>query len=320
MSASRDQLRGFMMESTQATRSQSCRRVRLLPVLLLALVFAFLMPLEREGRLPAVQAAEVFEPHDARLDGMRVRYQNSGSGQEALIFVHGWACDQTFWRLQTPAFLGKVRIILVDLPGHGESDKPDLAYTQQLFVGALHAVMRDAGVTRAALVGHSLGTMVIRQFYRQYPDQVRALVFVDGNLRPHPGGNARSGPSPYSGPNYREAAIKFIDGLSGPETPSDLRAEIRTSILKTPQHVMIGAAESLAVDEIWTPDRIDVPVLGVYKVLRWPADNEQFLRGFIPNLEYVSVDKVGHFVMLEKPKEFNEVLERFLVKNGLMQR
>ncbi len=49
-------------------------------------------------------------------------------------------------------------MITVDLPGHGESDKPQIAYTMDLFARAVEAVMRDAGVDQAVLVGHSMGT------------------------------------------------------------------------------------------------------------------------------------------------------------------
>ena len=51
----------------------------------------------------------------------------------------------------------KRRALLVDLPGHGQSEKPDVAYTQERFARAIEAVMRHAGVERAVLLGHSMG-------------------------------------------------------------------------------------------------------------------------------------------------------------------
>src|ERR1039458_10340598 len=81
-------------------------------------------------------------------DGSRVHYESYGKGQEAVVFIHGWPCDLTFWRGQAPVY-EKHRALLVDLPGHGQSEKPDVAYTQERFARAIDAVMRDAGVTRA---------------------------------------------------------------------------------------------------------------------------------------------------------------------------
>ena len=76
------------------------------------------------------------------------------------------------------------RMLFVDLPGYGKSDKPKMDYTMDVFAQAVDAVLRDAGVERAVLAGHSMGTPVVLQFYRLYPAKTKALVFVDGPLRP----------------------------------------------------------------------------------------------------------------------------------------
>src|SRR5450755_5114179 len=115
---------------------------------------------------------------DATYDGSRVHYESYGKGQEAVVFIHGWTCDLTFWRGQAPVY-EKHRALLIDLPGHGQSDKPDVAYTQERFARAVEAVMRDAGVERAVLVGHSMGTPVGITFLRLFPAKAKALVLVD---------------------------------------------------------------------------------------------------------------------------------------------
>src|SRR5262245_41584751 len=108
------------------------------------------------------------DDHFAKLDAMRVHYQNYGKGKDALVFVHGWTCNLTFWKANIPAFADQTRVIAIDLPGHGQSDKPQVTYSMDLFASAIDAVLRDAKVERATLVGHSMGTPVIRQFYRKY--------------------------------------------------------------------------------------------------------------------------------------------------------
>src|SRR5215470_6980900 len=106
----------------------------------------------------------------ATIDGHRVAYRAAGRGGPALVFVHGWACDMTSWKYQVPAFAKTHRVIAIDLPGHGLSDKPDIAYSMDLFARAVDAVLAADGVRRAVLVGHSMGTMVVRQFYRLHKD------------------------------------------------------------------------------------------------------------------------------------------------------
>ena len=259
--------------------------------------------------------------HFTTVDGTRVHYKSYGKGREALVFVHGWCCNLDFWSGQTPFFESKTRVIAIDLPGHGMSDKPQIAYTMDLFARAVDAVLRDAGVDRAVLVGHSMGTPVARQFYRKYPARTLGLVIVDGPLRPFADAAAVDKfTAPLRGPNYKEAAASFIDMMMGPEVPATLRERIKTSMLTTPQYVSVSAMASMSDPAIWKDDKIDVPVLAIMaKSPFLPADGEQLYRTTAPNLEYQLWTGVTHFLMMEKPKEFNEAVAAFLAKNKLLK-
>jgi pimeloyl-ACP methyl ester carboxylesterase len=99
------------------------------------------------GIASRARGADVDAPRFARLDGLRVHYENYGTGSEALVFIHGWACDLTFWRGQEALYnQPNRRALLIDLPGHGASDKPHRAYPIEFFARAVQAVMRDAQV------------------------------------------------------------------------------------------------------------------------------------------------------------------------------
>src|SRR5215471_12719565 len=158
---------------------KAARSIR--PVVLFRRAGMFCALLVLLGAAVAADGAEL-KSRFATFEGTRVHYQMGGKGDEALIFIHGWTCSSEFWRGQTSA-LGSVPVIAVDLPGHGQSDKPQTDYTMAYFARSIDAVMRDAGVKRAVLVGHSMGTPIVRQFYRLYPDKTLGLVIVDGPLR-----------------------------------------------------------------------------------------------------------------------------------------
>src|SRR5579871_4231083 len=97
-------------------------------------------------------AAETEASRFAQFDGLRVRYETYGAGSQALVFIHGWACDLTFWRGQETLYnQPNRRALLIDLPGHGSSDKPHRAYPVEFFGRAVEAVMRDAQVDRGIL-------------------------------------------------------------------------------------------------------------------------------------------------------------------------
>ncbi|HEY7546788.1 MAG TPA: alpha/beta hydrolase [Blastocatellia bacterium] len=252
----------------------------------------------------------------ANLDGSRVHYRNYGKGDEAIVFVHGWTCNMSFWGGQWYVFERLKRTILIDLPGHGMSDKPQINYSMDLFARAIKAVLDDAKVKRAVLVGHSMGTPVIRQFYRKYPKETVALVIVDGGLRPFADKKMMDAfIAPLRAPNYQEAAGKFVDAMLAPVSSPKLREEIKRSMLATPQHVAVSAMDAMADPAVWGEDKINVPVLAVLaKSPFWPADNETFYRSLAPDMDYQMWDGVSHFLMMEKPDEFNRSLATFLVR------
>src|SRR2546428_12989059 len=89
----------------------------------------------------------------ASLDGSRIHYKSYGKGNQALVLIHGWSCNLDYWRDQIPDFEKRNRVIAIDLPGHGQSDKPQLVYSMDFFARAIEALLHDAGVKRAVLAG-----------------------------------------------------------------------------------------------------------------------------------------------------------------------
>ena len=260
------------------------------------------------------------ESRSVEFEGSKIHYTNHGNGDAALVFVHGWACDETVWRFQAPELAGYMRVITVDLPGHGQSDKPDVKYTMDLYARALNAVMDDAKINAAILVGHSNGTPAIRQCYRKFPAKIRALVIVDGPLRPFvDAASMEKFLGPFRRDNYAEVAGKMIDGITRPIADETLRTDIKTLMLRTPQRVAVSEFENSADSELWKPDKINVPTLMILaKQPAWSAEYEQFVRGLVPDVDYQVWDNVSHFVMMEQPRRFNAALVAFLEKHNLI--
>jgi pimeloyl-ACP methyl ester carboxylesterase len=256
-----------------------------------------------------------------KLDTMRVHYQNYGEGKEAVVFIHGWSCNLNFWKANIPAFVNQSRVIAIDLPGHGDSDKPQIAYSMDLFARAIDAVLQDAKVERATLVGHSMGTPVIRQFYRKYPNKTRALVIVDGSLRPFANTEQmKQFVDPLRGPNYKEQAERIIGFIAQNVKDKKTVEEIRVSMMSTPQHVMVGAFDAIMDDAIWKQDKINAPTLAVMaKAPQWDAEYEKLVRDLVPGIDYQMWEDVSHFLMMDEPQKFNDTVLAFLKKNKLVK-
>ena len=256
----------------------------------------------------------------AKLDTTKIHYVSEGKGKDAIVLVHGWGCTLTHWRDQIPELSKRARVLALDLPGHGESDKPETRYDMDLFAAAIDAVMKDAGVERAVLVGHSMGTPVVRQFYRKYPQKTLALVIVDGGLRPFGTKEQREQfMAPLRGPGYKEVLTNMGKMMTATLSDAD-KERVRTSSFNTPQSVLVSAMEAMGEDSLYATDRINVPVLAILaKSPYWPADTEQFLRGLAPDLDYQMWEGVSHFLFMEKPKEFNAAVIAFVDKKKLLK-
>jgi pimeloyl-ACP methyl ester carboxylesterase len=190
-----------------------------------------------------------------------------------------------------------------------------------LFARAIDAVLVDAKVERATLVGHSMGTPVIRQFYRKYPNKTRALVIVDGSLRPFSNPEMmKQFLEAFRGPKYKEQAELMIGFISQAVKDKKTLEEIRASMMSTPQHVMVGAFEAMMDDAIWKDDRINAPTLAVMaKQPQWDAEYEKSVRDLVPGIDYQMWEGVSHFLMMDEPQKFNDAVLVFLKKNKLIK-
>lgn len=306
------------LQTRMVTHEPWVAQVRWPLLLVLTLASALVAPTAK-AQQSSVAAGE---SRSAKLDGARIHYKSYGKGSEALVLIHGWSGNLDSWRDHVSDLAKRNRVIAIDLPGHGQSDKPQLAYSMDFFARVIDAVLRDAKVKRAVLVGHSMGTPVSRQFYRKYPQKTLAIVIVDGALRPFGDKKMMEGfIAGFRGPNYKEAGMRMFAGMAGPNLSAELQERIQCSFLNTPQHVLVSAMEGIADESIWGQDKIDVPVLAIMaKSPFWPADTEQFDRSIAPSLDFQMWDGVGHFLMMEKPQQFSEAVIVFLNKNGLLKK
>ena len=268
--------------------------------------------------IPATSFGQRPKNHWAKYDGGKLHYYDIGkTNKKAIIFIHGWTCNADFWKDSYNAF-PEYRVIAIDLPGHGQSDKPKTNYSMEYFARSIDAVMKAAKVKQAVLAGHSMGTPVIRQFYRIYPQETLGLVAVDGPLQPF---GPKEQMDKFFGPlltNTKEERPKFVDGLLG-NVRADLKPYIRATMVSGPDYVASSAMKGMLDDAIWTNDPIKVPVLAIMaKGPLFSGNIEESYKAVAPKLEFHLWEGVSHFLMMEKPKEFNEAVKSFVTKNKLV--
>jgi len=247
-------------------------------------------------------------------DGVEIHYAAAGNGEPALVFVHCWSCDLSYWSGQAAHFAKSRRIVAIDLAGHGESGRERQRYTVEAFGADVKAVVDALGLKRVVLVGHSMGGPVILEAARLMPEKVAALVPIDtlGRVGEKISPEEKRALLDPMRADFAAATRKFVrDFMFTPKSDPALADRIAQDMSAAPKEVAVSALESLAdYDEAVALAAIKAP-LRLINADRWPTDLAA-ARKYKPDVQLAVMPGVGHFPMLEDPAEFNRLLERAL--------
>jgi pimeloyl-ACP methyl ester carboxylesterase len=266
-----------------------------------------------------ISVAQAPESKWATLEGNKIHYYDTGNrkAKNAIVFIHGWSCNADFWKESYNAFPA-YRVLSVDLLGHGKSDKPEVSYSMELFARTVNAVMENAKVKRAVLVGHSMGTPVARRFYMLFPEKTIAIAAVDMPLLPSGTADEMKKFAESVTANYPQSVDKFVTDMVAPVTDPELKAFIRNSMLSTPKHVSVSAMTEFVDPQNWGKKTIDVPVFVIAaKTPMWQPTEADF-KSIAPKAEVQVWSDVSHFLMMERPALFNGQLKGYILRNKLL--
>ncbi|MFQ5504824.1 MAG: alpha/beta fold hydrolase [Planctomycetota bacterium] len=241
-------------------------------------------------------------------DGVRISYASAGHGELAIVFIHGWTCDRTNWRFQVPEFRKSFRVITVDLPGHGASGSDRNSWSIDGLGADVAAVVRGLKLEKVILVGHSMGGPVALAAAPKLRGILQGIVVVD---------TAHNVEFSYPPDAADRMVKKFEDDFEGAWTRfmsgffADRDSDVLKSILEKPNKANRRAATLLLASY----NRFDwksalsaagVPVRAINAAEPYPTDvktNRKY-----GDFDAVLMPDVGHFLMLEKPVEFNRHL------------
>nr|WP_090275131.1 alpha/beta fold hydrolase [Mycolicibacterium komanii]CRL68081.1 alpha/beta hydrolase fold protein [Mycolicibacterium komanii] len=272
------------------------------------------------------------------LHGDRIAYRDVGGGQEVLLLIHGMAGSSETWRAVIPQLSRRYRVIAPDLLGHGHSDKPRGDYSLGAFAVWLRDLLDELGVSRATIVGQSLGGGVAMQFVYQHPDYCQRLVLISsGGLGPDVGLTLRllSAPGaefilPAIAPPpvlqvgnklrgwFRSVGIQSPRGAEMWSAYSSLAdRQTRQAFLRTLRSVVdyrgqavsalnrLHVTTELPVMAIWGDEDRIIPVAHAYAALEAR-----------PECRLEVLEGVGHFAHVERPSDVVDLLDDFISTTG----
>lgn len=247
-------------------------------------------------------------------EGVTLAYDEAGSGAPPLLLVHGWTHDHTYLQPQFEHFARHHRTVAVDLPGHGESDKPDRMYSIQSLADDLAWLVYELGLRQPVVVAHSMGGAIGLDLAGRYLDRVSAAILLDPPVfvPPHIQDALTPITAALRSPDFRQTQRAFVASTSFlPTDDVDRKERIIEHMASAPQHVMAGCWEAmLAYDATSAAAACTVPLL--YVASANPIANLTQFRAACPSLMTGQTVGAGHYHQLEVPDQVNAMIERFI--------
>ncbi len=288
---------------------------RNLQIILILFLTIFLL----HGSSEQTEASDNLPKTTTSKDGSIISYETYGEGDQTLIFVHGWCCDSRYWREQISFFSKKYKMVLVDLAGHGHSSSERKNYTMKSFGEDIKAVIDATNSDKVILIGHSMGGPVIAETARLVPDKIIALVGIDTleNIE-YPMTDKIKGQ--ILGPlekNFRNGCSNIVNGMFSNSTDQSIRNWVVSDMSAAP-HAVALSANNAYFDQYITGEsakifeEIKLPIYCVNGEI-WPI-NYEANRRHMQSFDATVLKGAGHFLMLARPNDFNEALDKTIIK------
>ena len=247
-------------------------------------------------------------------DGVRIAYHEVGSGDPAIIFVHGGFGNRTGFGFQEEYFSPDHRCVAVDLRGHGESDKPDVVYTMEQHGDDVAELIRQLGLDRPVLVGQSMGGQVIISAASRHPERVGAIASLDSPSNIPGWHQQHHGPFDHlmtAESDFRETLRTFLSASYLPTDDPSRVATISDRLAEVPDHVILnGWKGMMGFDAEPIMRGVKCPYL--YIDCGQPDLDLELLRELCPQVVIGKPVGAGHKALQDVPDQINAMLNRFI--------
>ena len=302
------------------------RKRLLLGAALAAVPIAAAYPLAQLAidRFEALTVADVQPPgRRVRIDGVWVHYIDEGEGLP-VVLVHGFAGSVFDYRTLIPALAQRFRVIAVDLPGFGYSDRDVPELSNAAWIETLDALLHELHIDRAVFVGHSMGGGVVQRFAAEHPQMVERLILI-GSVSAAERRRAVIARRPFSViSTLVQGGIALFGGANRMLSrtvadPKKLTGAAREGHLE-PLRIRGSAAaiRQLLIDSS-SEEPIDLAQLRMPTLLLW-GDQDRVVKltvaerllAALPNARLEVIADAGHLVLEEQPEASNRLILSFL--------
>lgn len=241
---------------------------------------------------------------------MDVNVERYGVG-EPIIFIHGVGGSSQYWYFQREYLKDRMEVILIDLPGHGQSIRKGCKTIEEAR-DMVRDVILETGIQKCYLVGHSMGGGIAMSFALEYPELLKGIVLVCT------GAKLKVLPSILDGVmKDKEATVRMImmDYAFSKKTPQKMKENGFKDMMKSSAEIIYqGFMSCDRFSAIGSLDKITLPtmIIGGKDDLLTPPSYSEYLHKKIKGSTLVIVEDAGHMVMIEQPDAVNQAIENFV--------
>jgi sigma-B regulation protein RsbQ len=247
-------------------------------------------------------------------DGVKIVYDVRGQGKTTLLFVHCWSCDRTFWKNQADAFADRYQVVTMDLAGHGESGHNRKNWTIAGLGDDVRLVADQLKLKRIILVGHSMGGPVVLEAARLLRPRVLGIIAVDtlhnADFKVTP--EMMQGFLAKFKADFRGTVTSFMGSMFAKDSDPAVRQFVERKAAAADPAVAIALLQdfgSLDLPKMFREAGAPIRAINAKPPYAQPTNIEGNRK--YADFDVALIDNAGHFVQLERPKEFNEAFAGF---------
>jgi pimeloyl-ACP methyl ester carboxylesterase len=284
---------------------------------ILLMVLASLYGSVSEAQTPKGMTAKQVTIRDKQVE---INYFQQGQGDTTLLFLHGWCIDGTYWTNQVESFSKTYHVIAIDLPGFGQSKAERTNWTIEEYANDVSAFMDAMNLQNVIIIGHSMAGEIMLQMALSNNSKIIGIVGVDNfksiDVVFTPEQMKQMADFfPMLQNDFKNSAPAYADlMLFHPATSTEVKDKVKTDFANSDPVIGYGTIITqmqYAAADAQRLEQID------YKLYLINSDgfptNETGLKNHCKNGFLVEpISATGHYPMIEKPTEFNLILEKVL--------
>lgn len=256
---------------------------------------------------------------ETEINGIRLFYEDTGAGKQALLILHGWGCDHTLFDFIVQAFTDDMRIITLDFPGHGRSGEPPVPWGVTNFAEMVMGLLQQLQVAACDVIAHSFGGRVAIKLANLYPQLIQHLILTGAaGIRKPPTAERQRRTRQYRAlkqvatalgrlPGFRGIMAKWIDALRKKYGSADYNAltpSMRQTFVQIVNEDLTDLLSNVNAPTLllWGDQDTETPI--------WMG---QTMEEKIPDAALIPFEGCGHFAFLQQTDRFITISRHFIL-------